>query len=135
MSTYKMQGTYFWRGIEHQQEGLFEVDKNGNISGQIIDPDSSHPEREVEGKITQLDDRVVLEFVKKSDGTLYADIFYNLTKSGGKQIDGEYQGVWSVKEEIIRLGRGYKAGIGEVALVLPDNERENKAYLKLISKN
>ncbi len=68
--------------------------------------------------------------MKSSRGTLYLDIFYHLEKSG-KEIEGRYDGFWSVRGEAIRLGIGYKPGVGEAVMVIPVTEKENRAYLTL----
>jgi len=132
---YAVKGRYWFHGRENTQVGIFEIE-DGNIEGFILDPaPESPPRHKVKGKVIQQDGKIILDFVKRPIGTLMLDIFYRLEKQkkDGK-LDGRYEGYWLFKEEGVQIGIGYKPGIGEVVMVAPEKERENKAYLTLDSK-
>ena len=95
-SFYEMHGTYFFNGKDNVQSGNFIIDERGIISGEILDLNSAFPKREVAGKV----EGGALNFVKKSDGTPYCDIFYVLKKIDDKDgLGGTYEGFWSVKKD------------------------------------
>ena len=129
---YIVNGSYSFHGKENPYTGLFKI-KDDKITGLISDPDPSRPRHEINGHVTYLDDRVILEFVKGPGGTLMADIFYKLEKSDKREgMAGEYKGFWSFKDQkVIKLCIGYKPGVGEAVMVIPENERENKTHLRL----
>ena len=129
---YTIKGSYFFHGKENPYTGLFEIEDN-NIVGSISDPNSSCRRHEVKGKVFHLKDKIILDFVKIPVGTLKADIFYKLEKSDKREgMAGEYKGFWSFKDQkVIKLCIGYKPGVGEAVMVIPENERENKTHLSL----
>jgi len=91
-----MNGTYFFNERNNVQSGSFIIYERGIISGEILDLNSNYPERKVEGTA----EGGALNFVKKSDGTPYCDIFYFLKKTDKKKdLDGTYEGFWSVKKD------------------------------------
>ncbi len=133
MARYLVNGIYLFHGKENPFTGQFAIDDD-IITGFISDPNSTCSRHDVEGKVEYREGLEILDFAKKPTGTIMPDIFYRLEKTSGKGgISGEYSGSWSFKEKGIigNLAIGHKPGVGEAVVVIPENERENKATMEL----
>jgi hypothetical protein len=128
---FKMKGTYHFQGRKNNQSGQFEIWDDGNLTGTIYDPNSSFPNREVEGSMKHSDGKTILDFVKSSKSTPFVDIFYHVEKPG-EELHGKYEGSWSYKEKPIVLGTAFipEKG-GDVVVIKQVEEVENKASLTL----
>ena len=100
---YEIKGSYRFHEKKNDFTGLFEIDSDGNIAGEIQDPNSMCSRHIVYGTIEYLDDITLINFVKTPTGAL-VDIYFSLKKSGtDKEIEGEYTGVWAFTEPAISL--------------------------------
>ncbi len=98
---YIVEGVYYFHGKENEFTGLFEIDQDGKVVGKIEDPNSICPMHVVRGEIQQLDDYILLEFVKIPTGLL-APIYYSLKRPNDGSLEGKYQGIWDFHEEVLR---------------------------------
>jgi hypothetical protein len=68
MTNYDVEGIYLFQGRENRYSGELQIDEDGKISGEIRDSASQCPKHEIKGKIIQLEDEVILEFLKSPIG-------------------------------------------------------------------
>lgn len=127
MTRLKMDGNYSWHGKENIFSGILTVDVKGHLEGEIEDPNSRCPLHKVEGRIFYKDEKVILDFIKSPTGgyaNLLQPVAYQLVKSEVKQQDlvGSYNGAWRLlyPEHAHRLAVGYKSGIGECVVLVPE---------------
>lgn len=126
MPRYKVTSSYFFRGKENIQTGIFDIDADGNVSGFVYDPNSSHPYRSIEGRLSMDGSKPTIDFIKRVEETPYANIGYRLEKSDGTWgVAGPYEGIWvasvRVPGELSIVQRGNDIGLTE------ESEIENKA--------
>lgn len=120
---YHIKGYYSFHGKENPFTGMFKIDENKKIIGEIKDSNSVCSRHEVEGHIKSIDDKLIMDFVKIPTGLL-ANIYYHLEKDDASKLDGEYKGSWSFKtKKVFKLDRDEL-----------ETETENKTSLTLISK-
>jgi len=98
--SYDIHGVYRFKGKDNEFSGVFEIDKNGEIVGEIEDPNSASANHLVLGKISPEDEKVRLHFRKIPVG-LFSDLFYNLEKEGSDTLEGQYEGMWALDEKRI----------------------------------
>ena len=132
MELYDLVGTYDFQGKTNNFKGQIKVGLR-KFEGTVIDPSSICPEQKITGVITEINyGNTLIEFLKISDLSFgLAPIRYQLIKALGG-ITGDYEGAWKVAvnpEDCGSLGIGYRRGIGEVAIWIPEKELENKATL------
>lgn len=126
MPRYKVTGSYFFGGKENSQTGIFDIDANGNISGFVYDPNSSHPHRSIEGRLSMDGSKPTIDFIKRAEGASFAYIVYRLEKSDGTWgVAGSYEGIWvagvRLPGELSIVQKGNDIGLTE------EGEIENKA--------
>ena len=140
MADYDVKGIYFFQGKENRYTGRFSIEENDQISGEIIDPASRCSRQEVEGQVKQLEDEVILEFLKSPTGDfvgLLSPIEYQMRKKRTNgDFSGNYEGAWRLPnpERCGRAGIGYDSEIGEVVVWIPPDEFENKSRLTLTAR-
>jgi len=126
---YVVNGLYDLSG-PHSFEGQFFIDKEGYIIGSSTDvsPPSKCPKHAIIGKLTNLNDSVLMSFVKMPFGSeILLNIYYHLLlqkKDVTFPYAGDYSGVWSVKLELGDFA------INVASWTIEEN-KENKASIEL----
>lgn len=138
---YKIEGSYTWQGKENKFTGELNINSQGRIEGEIKDPNSRCPRHTIKGHVTRHLNDVVLEFVKMPTGEFIgalAPIEYQLKcreGHGSEQQDaaGKYSGAWRAAnpEHCGSLAIGYRVGIGECVIWIPEQELQNGSTLTL----
>lgn len=100
---YDVEGSYIFHRKENAFNGLFEIDTDGIVVGEIHDPNSVCPKHVVEGTVFKTEYPIDIRFVKIPTGIL-GRIYYHLMKSDEKKtIEGEYKGLWQFNEVVLKL--------------------------------
>jgi len=124
MKDYDLNGIYFFEGREYKYFGKLLINENGQISGEIKDSASRCPRHEIKGNIIQLEDEVVLEFLKNPTGDFV------------EYLSGTYEGAWRFPnpKSLHKIGIGYDPEMGDVAIWIPREEIGNKTHLTLTER-
>jgi len=140
MTDYNIDGIYLFQGRKNKYSGELSINEDGQISGEIRDSASQCPRHDIQGKIIQLEDEVVLEFTKIPTGDFagyLSPIEYQMRKPKmNGDLSGTYEGAWRFPnpESLGRIGIGYDSEIGEAAIWIPQEEIENKSQLTLTER-